>query len=71
MVFRCPLVLSICAIGRKERPDVNICKMARKLLKSLDGSIERGDAIILDGKGAPLKMVKKTFGVCGLPGSSG
>ncbi len=61
MAIRHLLVLPICAIGRNERPDVNTRKSARKLLES--GSIGRGDAAIMDGKGAPCRTVKKSFAV--------
>jgi hypothetical protein len=51
MAFRCLLVLSICAIGRKERPSVNTQELACKLLKMLDGAEETVDATIMDGQG--------------------
>jgi len=61
MAFIDQPMLPLCTVRRKTRPGVNTLEMARKLLKNIEGSVERGDDVIMDGKGTPCRMVKKSF----------
>ena len=53
MADRCLPVLCICNVRRNDTLDVNTLREARKLLKSIEGSVGRGNIAIMDDKGAP------------------
>jgi hypothetical protein len=51
MAIRCLFVLPLCAIGRNQKPGVNILEQARKPLKNPGKAVRRGDVEIMNGKG--------------------